>query len=112
MSIYDYAISNSERKETILARRLLDGVIKPEAIARSTLSRQKSKIQGRNPAGAKPCILHVGDVRAIKTFARGWAEKYKEEGWTTQSVDKVTQSLRTRVNKVKQSLKKDQHSAA
>lgn len=65
-AIYYSATSNGEKKESVLARRLLDGVIKPEVIAVSTLSGRAARAQGPERQKKKVKILHPGAVAAIK----------------------------------------------
>lgn len=66
-SIYHFEISCAEKKETVFARRILDGVIKPEIIAVSTLSEKSPRAQGRERQKKSVKILHPGAVAAIKS---------------------------------------------
>lgn len=127
-SIYYFGISCAEKKETVLARRILDGVIKPEIIAVSTLSGKAPRAQGRERQKIAVKILHPEAVAAIKStmnvkvittypftskkysynnllifleFAHEWAEKYANKGWTTSTEEQVKQSLRTRIVEIK-----------
>lgn len=60
---------NGSKKAAHLLRRQLEGVFKPEALLKCTLTGQSPKAQGKERLAGKYCCLNINGKKNIKSFA-------------------------------------------
>lgn len=127
-SIYD-AAHIASHKASHVARRLISGVFKPEAIRRCTLTGQTPRTLGKERLNDKVDCLHVGARNAIigkkellffrksklsmaggllknpllfADYSRRLAE---ERGWKPQSIQELKHALSQRLGELKREMK-------
>ncbi|XP_037813769.1 uncharacterized protein LOC119604935 [Lucilia sericata] len=100
--VYDSALGSSF-KASHLARRLIEGVFKLEAILTCTLSGQPPKAQGEERRNQKYGALNGEARKALTDFCTEYSQK---RGWTPQTPYEINRTMTQKIGEIERQHKK------